>query len=85
MLTHHGVPLTVSAKEWLNTFQPESKITYYTGYLATDRGHNYETHKLAKLFLDACGRGEVTLYQKKISAGTTLADPVYEYNAEKLL
>ena len=50
MLTHHGVPLTVSAKEWLETSQPETKITYYTGFLINDRVYDYEKSKFANLF-----------------------------------
>jgi hypothetical protein len=85
MLTHHGVPLTVSAKEWLETSQPETKITYYTGFLINDRVYDYEKSKFANLFLKACNRREIILYQNKISAGDTRVDPVYEYIAEKIV
>ena len=85
MLTHHGVPLTVSAKEWLETSLPETKITYYTGFLINDRVYDYEKSKFAKIFLDACERREIILYQNKISAGDTRVDPVYEYIAEKIV
>ena len=85
MLTHQGVPLTVSAKEWLETSQPETKITYYTGFLINDRVYDYEKSKFANLFLKACNRREIILYQNKISAGDTRVDPVYEYIAEKIV
>ena len=85
MLTHHGVPLTVSAKEWLKTSLPETKITYYTGFLINDRVYDYEKSKFANLFLKACDRREIILYQNKISAGDTRVDPVYEYIAEKIV
>ena len=85
MLTHHGVPLTVSAKEWLETSLPETKITYYTGFLINDRVYDYEKSKFANLFLKACNRREIILYQNKISAGDTRVDPVYEYIAEKIV
>ena len=85
MLTHYGVPLTVSAKEWLETSQPETKITYYTGFLINDRVYDYEKSKFANLFLKACNRREIILYQNKISAGDTRVDPVYEYIAEKIV
>ena len=85
MLTHYGIPLTVSAKEWLETSQPETKITYYTGFLINDRVYDYEKSKFANLFLKACNRREIILYQNKISAGDTRVDPVYEYIAEKIV
>ena len=85
MLTHHGVPLTISAKEWLETSLPETKITYYTGFLINDRVYDYEKSKFANLFLKACNRREIILYQNKISAGDTRVDPVYEYIAEKIV
>jgi hypothetical protein len=85
MLTHHGVPLTVSAKERLETSLPETKITYYTGFLINDRVYDYEKSKFANLFLKACNRREIILYQNKISAGDTRVDPVYEYIAEKIV
>ena len=85
MLTHYGIPLTVSAKEWLETSLPETKITYYTGFLINDRVYDYEKSKFANLFLKACDRREIILYQNKISAGDTKVDPVYEYIAEKIV
>ena len=85
MLTHYGIPLTVSAKEWLETSLPETKITYYTGFLINDRVYDYEKSKFANLFLKACNRREIILYQNKISAGDTRVDPVYEYIAEKIV
>ena len=72
-------------KEWIDTSHPGTKVTYYTGYLATDRVYDYEKAKLGALFLNAYRKKEITLYQKKISAGNTIVDPVYEYKAEKLL
>ena len=51
MLTHYGIPLTVSAKEWLETSLPETKITYYTGFLINDRVYDYEK-SIKKLILN---------------------------------
>lgn len=72
---------------WFRHAKRRSRLLYYTGYLAADRGpeskdsrtEQQETvHRLAVETLRYAIRGEVALTQKKLSPG------VYAYYAERL-
>ena len=69
-------------EKWLDTAKAPQDIVYYRGHLVEDNTkENPEVQKLAKLFLNAAGRNIVDLFQKKIRAGDTVVQPIYEYLA----
>ena len=69
-------------EKWLDTAKAPQDIVYYKGHLVEDNiKENPEVQKLAKLFLNAAERNIVDLFQKKIKAGNSDVQPIYEYLA----
>ena len=67
-------------EKWLDTAKAPQDIVYYRGHLVEDNiKGNPEVQKLAKLFKTAAERNIVDLFQKKIKAGNSDVQPIYEY------
>ena len=67
-------------EKWLNTAKAPQDIVYYKGHLVEDNIEKKpEVQKLAELFKTAAEKNIVDLFQKKIKAGNSDVQPIYEY------